>query len=91
MKKISKILRAIFLTCMMSFVGSTLYAQGPGGVPDDPSVEGTNGAVGHPVGGGAPIGTGACLLLGLSVAYGTLLFFQLKRKKAEDLPDQSSD
>jgi hypothetical protein len=90
MKNMSKLFTAILLSSMLFVASSNIYAQGPTAPPDDPSLP-DGGTPNGPVGGGAPIGTGACLLLSLSVAYGTLLFFQLKRKKTEDLPDQSSD
>jgi hypothetical protein len=91
MKKIMKKFTAIILICIIMVAYSALYAQGPGGVPDDPSVGNSNGAVGHPVGGGAPVGTGACILLGLAIAYGAISFSQLSRKKKVLRSTQSSD
>jgi hypothetical protein len=91
MRKILRHITAILIICILSATSSILYAQGPGGVPDDPSIDNTNGAVGHPVGGGAPIGTGACILFGLAVTYGAISFIQLRKKKEQQLPDQFSD
>lgn len=91
MKKFSKIFTILLLTLLLLGASSALFAQGPGGVPDDPSVDGTNGAVGHPVGGGAPLGTGIVILLSLSVAYGATNLLHMKRKKEENLPVQASD
>jgi hypothetical protein len=91
MKKIMKKFIAIILICILMVANSALYAQGPGGVPDDPSVGNSNGAVGHPVGGGAPVGTGACILLSLAIAYGAVSFLQLRRRMEVSRSTHSSD
>jgi hypothetical protein len=91
MKKLSKYFTAILLTFLLLLAGSTLFAQGPGGVPEDPSVGGDNGAVGHPAGGGAPLGTGIIILMSLAAAYGATNILQLLKKKEENLPARDSD
>ncbi len=83
MKIITKIFTVIILTCFFSLASSTLFADGPVGVPDDPSTEngGNNGAVGHPIGGSAPIGSGLVFMLLYAGAYGSKKVYKLKNTK----------
>lgn len=81
MKKISKIFASVFLTLMFSIASINLYAQAPGGVPSDPSISGSNGAVGHPVGAGATLAGGLYILLLLGGVYGTYKLYDIRQKK----------
>ena len=91
MKKISKLFKAIFLTCLLSVAGSNLFAQGPTAPPADPSFPNGGTPTNAPVGGGAPTGSGVALLISLAVAYGAISLYLVKRKKEEGLPADSSD
>ena len=82
MKKISKIIAASLLTVFTMVSSINSYAQ-PGGVPDDPSLSGTNGAVGHPVNGGANIDGGLNIFFLFALVYGTKRYYQAKRKEKE--------
>lgn len=81
MKKTSKIIRSILLALMFSVASINLYAQAPGGVPSDPSISGSNGAVGHPVGAGATLAGGLYILLLLGGVYGAYKLHELRQKK----------
>jgi hypothetical protein len=81
MKKISKIIASFLLTLTLSAASFNLFAQAPGGVPDDPSISNSNGAVGHPVGAGASINGGRSILFLLALAYGGFKIIDSRRKK----------
>jgi hypothetical protein len=49
----------------------------------DPSLSGTNGAVGHPLNGGANIDGGMNIFLLFALAYGTHRYYRAKRKEKE--------
>lgn len=90
MKKISKIFKAILLSCMILAASSTLSAQGPTAPPEDPSIpSGSGPSTNGPVGGGAPVGTGIMILVSLAAAYGATNLMLFKRRKEEDLPTQT--
>ncbi len=89
MKKITRILTLIALTGYFSLIQISLLAQ-PGGVPDDPSVGGTNGAVGHPVGAGAALTSGMYLLIFLGGTYGIYKIYQLRKKKTAAATDMKA-
>ena len=80
MKKIAKLIGAFVLTSLLVAASSNLEAQGPDLPPADPSSSGTNGAVGHAPGGGAPLDKGAIPLVGMVVAYGAYAGFNVFRK-----------
>jgi hypothetical protein len=82
MKKISKIIASILVILILSLAGSKTYAQAPGGVPDDPSLNNSNGAVGHP-GAGATLAGGLYILLLLGGVYGSYKVYEIKQKKEE--------
>ena len=82
MKKISKLIPVILLTALLSVLNNSAIAQ-PGGVPDDPSLNATNGAVGHPQNGGATIDGGLQIFMLFAFVYGTKRYFQAKRKEKE--------
>jgi hypothetical protein len=84
MNKISKSVKTILLSFMLLFAGSNLYAQGPTAPPADPSLP-DGGTVNSPVGGGAPLGTGLCILISLAAAYGLSNFLQYRKSKNEDI------
>ena len=91
MKKISKIIASILLTIILLVASSSLYAQpgggnqsGGGGVPSDPSISGSNGAVGHPVGSGATLASGMYLLLLFGGVYGGYKLYEIRKKKEEE-------
>jgi hypothetical protein len=92
MKKVSKFFIAILLLCILLAVSSTLYAQGPTAPPEDPSIPSGSGPSNNgPVGGGAPVGTGIIILASLAAIYGATNLLQLRRKKEENLPEQTFD
>ena len=82
MKKITKIIAASLLSMFLIGSSTNSFAQ-PGGVPDDPSLNGTNGAVGHPVNGGANIDGGLNIFLLFALVYGTHRYYRAKRKEKE--------
>ena len=89
MKTITKSIATLLLILMLAVTGTNLYAQ-PGGMPtapkEDPSLGGTNGAVGHQLQGassGATLTSGMWLLLLLGGAYGGYKLYQVKRAKGE--------
>jgi hypothetical protein len=90
MKNLSKLFTAILISSVLLVASPFTHAQGPTAPPDDPSLPDGSTPNG-PVGGGAPIGTGACILLSLAVAYGAASFILIKRKKEGNLPKQTSD
>ena len=51
-------------------------------VPDPPNGHGSNDD--NPPGGGAPIGSGVFILLGLGVAYGSKKLYEMKKDDLED-------
>jgi len=61
--------KILILLIMITIGAATLHAQGPPPVPPSSANNGgTNGLVGG-TNGGAPIGNGTLILLGLAVAY----------------------
>jgi hypothetical protein len=86
MKKLSKIITTSILTMFLLVCSSKTFAQ-PGGVPDDPSLGNTNGAVGHPLqNGGASVDGGMNLFFLFAMAYGAKRYFQSKKKEEENTP-----
>jgi len=75
MKNIIKTLLVIsFLSALPLFsIGQSTDPGDPGGDP-----------VGPPVGGGAPIGGGLFILLGLGAAYGGKKVYELNKKELDD-------
>lgn len=67
----------IIITIVSLFIGSIAFAQltEPGG--DDGSAPGDSGIAG----GGAPIGSGLALVIGLGLAYGTKKTYQLSQEE----------
>jgi hypothetical protein len=87
MKKIHKYLSVLAISLLMTvFMANNTFAQDPAD-PSVPDVDGSGGVVG----GGAPIGTGAIILISLAAVYGAIGFFQVYRKKDEDLTEQAPD
>lgn len=89
MKKITRIIATFLLISFLLVCGNQVSAQ-PGGVPDDPSIEGTKGAVGHPVNKGANIDGGVNIFMLLALAYGTKRYVSDKRK-AKKLADTEGE
>jgi hypothetical protein len=89
MKKISRIIATFLLSSFLLVCGNHVSAQ-PGGVPDDPSIEGTKGAVGHPVNKGANIDGGVNIFMLLALAYGTRRYINDKRK-AKKMAENGSE
>jgi len=77
MKKILSI-----IAVLMFFLSFSLSAQMLG--PSDPG--GSPGVDDDPIGGGAPIGGGSFILMGLAAAYGGKKVYDL-RKEREELED----
>jgi hypothetical protein len=93
MKKISKFITAALLSVFLILSSSQIFAQ-PGGVPDDPSINNTNGAVGHPTGpqgSGASVDGGMNLFLLFALAYGTKRYFNAKKKLKNNTLEGVSD
>ena len=87
MKKISKsnkinFLKKIILTILVVY-GLTLNFEvmGQPEPPEPPS--GGHGQNGNQQGGGAPIGSGLFILLGLGTAYGIKKFYNLRKNELE--------
>jgi hypothetical protein len=84
MKKLSKIIATSIITMFLLVCSSKTFAQ-PGGVPADPSIDNTNGAVGHPLqNGGASVDGGMNLFLLFALAYGAKQYIQSKKKEEEN-------
>lgn len=84
MNKINRLVTTLLLTFILSAVSNNLSAQPA--VPDDPSLNSTNNAVGHPTGplnGGASIDGGMNIFLLFALAYGTKRYYRAKRKEKE--------
>ncbi|MBI9039420.1 MAG: hypothetical protein JEY97_14905, partial [Bacteroidales bacterium] len=71
-----KILTIALLMAAATFISSTAKADDP---PPPPPGHGETGNV---PGGGAPIGSGLFILLGLGVAYGGKKIYDCKKKKS---------
>ena len=78
-----------FKPCILGFLFTALslglQAQDPPPPPNDPSMNGTNGPVD---GGGAPIGSGLGILLGLGLVYGAT---KVIRKNSEKVISKNSE
>ncbi|MDA3943816.1 MAG: hypothetical protein PF694_09805 [Bacteroidetes bacterium] len=74
-------IKQILILAIIIFASTQLIAQGPPPPPGDPS------AGGEIVGGGAPIGSGIALLLGLGAAYGGRKVYQYWKSQKEELED----
>lgn len=76
MKKIIRYLVLIVFMMIAPFLASNILAQ----EPPPPPAHG-EGDLPGPVGGGAPIGGGLLILLGLGGGYGACKFYKAKKKK----------
>ena len=76
MKKNIKILAIALLMAVATFISSIAKADDP---PPPPPGHGETGNV---PGGGAPIGSGLFILLGLGAAYGGKKIYDYKKKKS---------
>jgi hypothetical protein len=84
MNKFKRLVSTLLLSFILSAVSNNLSAQPA--VPNDPSLNSTNGAVGHPTGpfnGGANIDGGLNIFLLFALAYGTHRYYRAKRKEKE--------
>ncbi len=79
MKKTTQIFLPIIFLVISLFFSQSLYPQSP---PDPPSGHGGGGDA-NP-GGGAPIGGGLFILLGLGAAYGGKKLYQMRKESLED-------
>ena len=79
MKTKLKILTITLLIAITTFITSNAKAAGP---PPPPPNHGTRGSV---PGGGAPIGSGLFILLGLGAAYGGVKGYKFYQKKKKSL------
>ena len=77
----TSVLLPIFLFVML--YATNTYGQLPTTPEADPSLGGTNGAVGHPLNGGANIDGGMNIFLLFALAYGTHRYYRAKRKEKE--------
>ena len=77
--------KACILGILFTALSLGVQAQDPPPPPNDPSMNGTNGAVG---GGSAPIGSGLGILLGLGLAYGAT---KVIRKNSEKVISKNSE
>ena len=83
MKKIKYIFTISILILTVTFYSNTVLASDP---PDPP--EGDHGGNGDlPPGGGAPIGGGTFILMGLAVAYGGKKVFDKKKNQKLNQPE----
>jgi len=78
MKTNIKILTIALLMIAVTFISSTATA-------DDPPPPPTHGETGNVPGGGAPIGSGLLILLGLGSAYGGFRGYKVYQKKKKNL------
>jgi hypothetical protein len=89
MKRIKNISAKLAVLLIALLFTTKLNAQLPGApaLPlDDPSLNGKNGAIGHPTGplnGGANIDGGMNIFLLFALAYGTHRYYRAKRKEKE--------
>lgn len=66
-----------FLLVVALLIAGSVYAQQPGGVPDDPSLpDGGGTATNGVVGGSAPLAGGITLLVGLAIGYAGLKLYR---------------
>jgi hypothetical protein len=80
MKKINKILLIVLIT--VAFTSVDIFAQGPGPPPPP-----DHSSIGNQNKGGAPIGGGLFILLGLGVAYGGFKGYKFYKKKNKSMLD----
>lgn len=76
LNNIGKLAKVFFFIAIFCFLISNAIAQGP---PPPPS--GGHGQSDNQPGGGAPVGSGLVILLGLGAAYGGKKVLDLNRKK----------
>ena len=76
MKKTYKILLIILIT--VAFTSVDIFAQVPPPPPPD------HNSQGNVPGGGAPIGGGLFIMLGLGAAYGGKKIYEIRKKKLEE-------
>lgn len=82
MKNKINIIAAVIFTCLFTFCSNNLFADGPGGVPGDPSGnDGLNGAVGHPVHPAAPLGSGVVTMIICAGVYGAKKIYSSRKMK----------
>lgn len=82
MKNLHKILLLVFI--IIAFTSVDIFAQIPN-PPSAPNHNTTDNTDGN--GGGAPIGSGLFILLGLGAAYGGIKTYQFYQKKKKSLLD----
>ena len=83
MKRINHISTKLAVLLIALLFTTKLNAQVPTLPLDDPSLNGTNGAVGHPQNGGANIDGGMNIFLLFALVYGTHRYYRAKRKEKE--------
>lgn len=76
--------KIILIAAFLTLGVVTLLAQGPPDPSSDASESGTYGPVGNGgSGGGAPIGSGTLLLIGLAGLYGSKKVLSIRKTKEE--------
>ncbi|MBE9480665.1 MAG: hypothetical protein IMY69_03095 [Bacteroidetes bacterium] len=80
MKKFNKILLIVLIT--VAFTSVDIFAQGPGPPPPP-----DHSSIGNQNKGGAPIGGGLFILLGLGAAYGGFKGYKFYKKKNKSMLD----
>lgn len=78
MKKLAIITLTAGLLFFTPFLTPTAQADGPAPPPPD------HGATGNQEGGGAPIGGGLFILMGLGAGYGVKKIYDVRKKKASE-------
>ena len=78
MKNIIKTLALSLIITVATLITATVKADEP---PPPPPSDGSSGNV---PGGGAPIGSGLFILLGLGAAYGGKKIYNYRKKKSEE-------
>jgi uncharacterized membrane protein len=82
-RAIFRILSALMIIGFIS-LSSISYSQPPPPPGGASGVGGTGGSSGDRTGGGAPIGGGLFILLGLGAAYGGKKIYDLRKKDLEE-------
>lgn len=74
-----------FLLTIVLLSGMSVFAQQPGGVPDDPSLPSGGTPTNGVVGGAAALAGGISLLIGLAAGYGGLKLYNKRLEKKNSL------
>ncbi|MCK4407396.1 MAG: hypothetical protein KAV44_06950 [Bacteroidales bacterium] len=82
MKILKKILGITILCIIFGLITITAFSQGPGPPPPP-----DHGSIGNQNKGGAPIGGGLFILLGLGAAYGGFKGYKFYKKKNKSMLD----